>query len=397
MRAFLSHSSADKPLATAIYRSLRNQAVSIWFDRLELRPGDSLLKGIADGIGNSDCLLVLVTETSNQSRWVEKEVGIALTQEVEGKGPRVIPIVVNGCSVPTMLADKIYVSVDQDGNGSQEIVPAVFRDSYILDIALTPDTLECDERGLREELYEFTRGKFETLRVRIENRNFNRKVIEIVTRSGSLPEMPGPVAAQVKRASKSYDLELPLYWANLAELLGRSLSSVFVEYGKNLDAVDVATTMAARTILLAQFVLASHINTAVFPMHAEQFGYHDIAAYIRRHESCQWHEDEEKLIRQVCEIAADQQLTEVGLEGLRDRKVIDHTVFVPVAGKDIPLLQMTCPPQDIITRYAWYCFYLPQILRRSLAWTAFREGKPLYELGYAIGLSLEDYERIGLA
>ncbi len=255
MRAFLSHSSADKALAIKIYRSLRNQAVSIWFDRLELRPGDSLLKSIADGISSSDCLLVLVTEMSKQSRWVEKEVGIALTQEVEGTGPSVIPVVLRGCLVPTMLADKLYVNIDEDGNGGQEIIPAIFRNSYILDIALTAEALECDERELREELYEYTRGGFETLRIRIENRKFNRKILDIVTRTASLPDVPAAVIAQVKDVSESYDLELPIYWANLAELLGRSLSAVFATCGKNLDAVKVATTSAARTIQLAQSVL----------------------------------------------------------------------------------------------------------------------------------------------
>jgi hypothetical protein len=206
--------------------------------------------------------------------------------------------------------------------------------------------------------------------------------------------MPEAVAAQVKRASKSYDLELPVYWANLTELLGRSLSSLFDEYGKNLDAVGVASTMAVRTILLAQAVLASHIGAAVFATHAERFGHLDIASYMRRHEAFQG--DEEKLVRQVCEIPADQGLTKVGLEGLKSRKVRDHTVLATVAVKDMPLPGKTCAPEKMITPYTWYCSYLPQILRWSLAWTAFREGKPLHELGYAIGLSLEDYERIGL-
>jgi hypothetical protein len=257
--------------------------------------------------------------------------------------------------------------------------------------------LECDEQRLREELYEFTRSKFETLRVRIDNRNFNRKILEIVTLSASASAMPEPVAAQVKRASKSYDLELPIYWANLAELLGRSLSSVFLDFGKNLDGIGVATTAAMRTMQLAESALASHIDAAVFPMHAEQCGHLDIAAYMRRNEPFQRHEEEDKLVRQVCEISADQELTEVGLEGVKSRKIIDHTVLATVAAKDMPLLQMTCAPEEVITPYAWYCSYLPQVLRRSLAWAAFREGKPLHELGYAIGLSLKDYERIGFA
>lgn len=118
MQAFLSHSSADRPLAATIYRSLRDQAVSVWFDRMEMAPGDSLLKKIADGISNSDCVLVLVTENSKRSTWVEKEVSIALT----GAGPRLIPLLLRGCEMPSVLADKIYITVELNGNGIQDIV-----------------------------------------------------------------------------------------------------------------------------------------------------------------------------------------------------------------------------------------------------------------------------------
>ena len=44
MRAFLSHSSADKPLATQIYRAIRDQAVDVWFDRLEMRAIETVVR-----------------------------------------------------------------------------------------------------------------------------------------------------------------------------------------------------------------------------------------------------------------------------------------------------------------------------------------------------------------
>ena len=120
MRAFLSHSSADKPLAATIYRSLRDEAVAVWFDRLELRPGDSLLKKIADGISGSDYLLALVTDNSKSSAWVEKEITIALTQEINGKGPKVIPLLLKGCDIPTIL-DVHFVNPEPVHFGSDKV------------------------------------------------------------------------------------------------------------------------------------------------------------------------------------------------------------------------------------------------------------------------------------
>lgn len=398
MRAFLSHSSVDKPLATIIFRLLRDQAVSVWFDRMEMRPGDSLLKKIADGISNSDCLLVLVTDNSKQSPWVEKETTIALTKELHDTGPRVVPLLLRGCEIPTILADKIYITVDQDGSGIQDIVSAVFRDSYILDIVMNPDDLEVDYQNLQDDLYEFTRTRYETLRVRIDNRNLNRKVAEIIDKAILLPGLPAPVIDQIKRVSASFRIELPIYWVNLAELLRRIFSQIFNHYGKNLDAVNVAVKSGKRTLQFAHEVMTSHISGAVFAEHAKQFGYPEVAEYLRKYESFQFDYDEEKLIRHICEIADSVDLIEAGFEGLKDRKIVDETIFLPNRSHDDRLLlQMTCSPQNIITYPSWYFCCLPQLLRRFLGWTTFRDAKPLHEIEYTVGMSLEDYERVGLA
>ncbi|MCP5364111.1 MAG: toll/interleukin-1 receptor domain-containing protein [Hyphomicrobiales bacterium] len=394
MRAFLSHSSADKPLATKIYRALRDQAVSVWFDRIELRPGDPLLAKISEGIGSSDCLLVLVTETSKQSRWVEKEVSIALTKEVEGTGPKVIPLLLAGCSMPTMLADKIYITIDPDGGGIPDIIPAVFRDSFILDIPLTKESLECDYPILRQDLYEFIRSDLANIRLRIENRNFNRRVSDIAIKTAQYPDIPRQVTCQIKDISADFDLTLPIYWVNLAELLSRAFSNLFSDYGKNLDAVNVAAQFAQRTMALAHSVMLSHIDGAVFSYYAGEFSHSDIAAYIRKYENSNLRFDEEELVRRVCDLRHEDDLIEVRLVGDETNKTIGQNLFARVSSKDRYLLKMYCDPSNIFSRYFWYCACLPQIIARSLFWSAFRDGKPLHELEYNVGLSFADYERV---
>jgi hypothetical protein len=136
------------------------------------------MTSIANGITESDYLLVLITENSKNSRWVEKEIAIALTKEVNGTGPKVIPILLKNCEIPTILADKIYVPIDKEGLGFAEIIPAIFRDSYILDLSLRPANLELDIPNLREDLHEFYRSNFNSIRIRIDNHNFNKKVRE---------------------------------------------------------------------------------------------------------------------------------------------------------------------------------------------------------------------------
>lgn len=400
MKAFLSHSSADNALAKQIYRWLRDQAVSVWFDRVELRPGDSLLSKIAGGITDVDCLVVLVTENSKNSKWVERELSIALTQEIEGTGPRVIPLLLRGCTQPTILADKVYIPVDQTGSGIAELIPAIFRDSYILDIALRPDDLGVDLPALKEELHDYYRSRLESVRVRLDNRSFNYKVLDIAEKATTAPDVPPAVREQIKRISDPLPIALPIFWTNLTDLLGRLIEEVFARYGKNLDALQIAAVSAEKALWYANYRMSYRIDGAIFPHHAEQFGYPELARYLQRYQSYkeyQGYDDEERVAREVCGAREGNPMPYVGLEGSVSRRVRDAKIFLPKLYTDSLILQMTCPVEYLIPAYAWYVFCLPQILGDFLSWTAFREGRPLHELDYTVGIRMDDYERIGYA
>jgi len=189
MRVFLSYSSKDNAVATRIYRWLRDQSISVWFDKIELRPGDSLLQEIGLGIDKSDILLALITENSNDSIWVKKELLIALTKELVESGPRVIALLMDEQSVPTILADKIYIRIDPLFSNIDEIVAALFRKKYILPIHLSSENLELEDHNLMEDLYEYCRGPYEKVHVRIFNNNFNSKINQTVDfKTSEVPE-----------------------------------------------------------------------------------------------------------------------------------------------------------------------------------------------------------------
>ena len=304
MRAFLSHSSADNALATRVYRFLRDQPVSIWFDHIELRPGDSLLSRIAEGIGNSDALLALITETSKKSPWVTKELDIALTLEVSGKGPRVIPLLVEGCEIPVMLADKIHLPIAENQVDFSEVIPAIYRNSYFLDIVLQPSDLEVDGNAVQGSLYEYSRSKFESSLIRFNNHDFNRKVIETARRSieefkTQDFEHRDAVIRQVAEEAGSYSIALPLFWTNLSQLLAQATSDLFAHFGKNLDAMSVALKSITNTWRMCHFTLASQLSPAIFPLQAEKSGFSDIAAFMRRDGEAIHKPDAEAVVREI--------------------------------------------------------------------------------------------------
>jgi len=70
---FISHSSKDKPFVTKLAMDLVYRDIAVWFDRWELETGDSLIQKIYNSIDESSYLLVVLSSSSINSKWVEKE------------------------------------------------------------------------------------------------------------------------------------------------------------------------------------------------------------------------------------------------------------------------------------------------------------------------------------
>jgi TIR domain len=102
---FISYSHADKDLARALAAVLQDRGVRIWIDEGELKVGDSIIERIATAIADIDFFLVLVSESSRSSNWCRKELALAVSGELGREGVKVLPIRINGASMPDALAD----------------------------------------------------------------------------------------------------------------------------------------------------------------------------------------------------------------------------------------------------------------------------------------------------
>ena len=81
-KAFLSYSHDDRDIAEQIAKSLRQSGIDVWFDKWEILPGDSLIQKIfEEGLSDTNAFIVLLTENSIQSRWVQQELDAALDSE----------------------------------------------------------------------------------------------------------------------------------------------------------------------------------------------------------------------------------------------------------------------------------------------------------------------------
>lgn len=133
---FVSHSWHDKPIARKLAEELRTHGVYVWLDEAEIKLGDSLIDKIREGIDEVDFVIALISPHSVESSWVQRELDIAMNQEIAGKRVKVLPILVKQCALPGFLLGKLYGNVS-NAKGFRQTVTMLFNRLGI-DISKSP-------------------------------------------------------------------------------------------------------------------------------------------------------------------------------------------------------------------------------------------------------------------
>jgi HEAT repeat protein len=108
VKLFLSYSTIDKAFVERLASDLQRVSVGVWYDKWEIRVGDSLLDKIASAIEENDYLALILSPTSVESEWVKREVNAALMRELSQRKAVVLPVMIQDCEIPTLLREKKY-------------------------------------------------------------------------------------------------------------------------------------------------------------------------------------------------------------------------------------------------------------------------------------------------
>lgn len=79
-----------------------------WIDDDEIRVGDSLITKIREGIDYVDYVLAVLSRTSIGSKWVQRELDVAMNLEISRNEVFVLPILVADVALPGFLEGKLY-------------------------------------------------------------------------------------------------------------------------------------------------------------------------------------------------------------------------------------------------------------------------------------------------
>jgi CheY-like chemotaxis protein len=111
---FLSHSSRDKDFVRRLAVDLQRSGFEVWFDEWEILVGDSISQRISAGLDKSAFVVVALSSHSVASGWVEKEWHSKVGTEARAREVAILPILLEHCRIPSLLADKRYADFSDD-------------------------------------------------------------------------------------------------------------------------------------------------------------------------------------------------------------------------------------------------------------------------------------------
>ena len=123
---FICHASEDKPFVDRLCSMLDSASVPVWYDRREIRVGDSIVQRINDGLGQASHLAIVLSQSSITKPWVLKELSASVMRQLSDSSIRVLPIVIDDCTIPPILADVRYANCRHDlHEGLRELLQAI--------------------------------------------------------------------------------------------------------------------------------------------------------------------------------------------------------------------------------------------------------------------------------
>jgi hypothetical protein len=135
-KIFISHASKDKYFVDRLVSDLAAHAIPVWYDKLDVRLGDSIPGKINSGISEAKYFLIVLSPAAVESKWVQEELNAALMRQVASAGTFRIPVLVDDCDVPPLLNHRRFADFRGDYEaGLEELLELFGRDAKAAELA----------------------------------------------------------------------------------------------------------------------------------------------------------------------------------------------------------------------------------------------------------------------
>jgi hypothetical protein len=111
---FISYSHHDRGFVEQLAKDLKFAGFPVWWDEWEIKVGHSIIKKVSEGIGKSAYLAIVLSPSSVESDFVQRELNSALVTQLKSKKIEILPLLISDCEVPLLLIDTHYADFRLD-------------------------------------------------------------------------------------------------------------------------------------------------------------------------------------------------------------------------------------------------------------------------------------------
>ncbi|MES1956211.1 toll/interleukin-1 receptor domain-containing protein [Salinisphaera hydrothermalis] len=128
---FLSHSTPDKQIVEDVIPYLTRAGTALWYDKLNIEYGQSIVKAVQDGISESGAVIFFISREFLASSWCENEMDGFLTRVCSGQKVLILSVVfpdVEHDELPMFIQQRKYLKlpIGYSASGiSNELNPAI--------------------------------------------------------------------------------------------------------------------------------------------------------------------------------------------------------------------------------------------------------------------------------
>lgn len=125
---FVCYASEDKTFVDRFVGELDKRALYAWYDKREIFVGDSITERIGHGLQGARYLIAVLSPRSIGKPWVQRELNSSLMRQLAGSEVRILPVLLEDCELPTLLADVKYADFTQSfEQGLEELLASLRR------------------------------------------------------------------------------------------------------------------------------------------------------------------------------------------------------------------------------------------------------------------------------
>lgn len=114
---FISHRLIDNIPAEQLAGEIRAAGHQVWFDGWEIDLGDSIVGKMNEGLEGAAYLVLCYSGAGVDSPFISREWLSALARQMDGKGIKILPVLLTGGKPPAILADIKYADLVKDWPG----------------------------------------------------------------------------------------------------------------------------------------------------------------------------------------------------------------------------------------------------------------------------------------